>query len=330
MNAHLLFEDFKRRTILVVGDVMIDAYLKGKVNRVSPEAPVPIVNIQNNEERLGGAANVALNLIGLGAKAIICSLIGKDDDGDRMVELFKDSNIDTSGLVQSENRTTTVKTRVLGNNQQLLRIDKEETNDINAEQEKELIAKIEDLIVSGNIDAIILEDYNKGVLTKDVIQAVVKLANDNGVITTVDPKHKNFFEYKNVTLFKPNLKEMAEGLKKSISFEDETTFVSAVEELIGRLNAKQVLITLSEHGVFIANTNENHHIPAHIRKIADVSGAGDTVICVATLCLVAGLSLDKVALISNLAGGLVCEEIGVVAIDKELLFKELCKTLDIC
>lgn len=322
MNVNQLFEDFSRRKILVLGDVMIDAYLEGKVNRMSPEAPVPIVSFTSQEQRLGGAANVALNLLSFGASVTICSVIGADNNGQDLQDLMRKQSISVEGLVLSPNRKTTVKTRVIGNNQQLLRVDNEQTNDILRSEEDELVSKIQELLKS-NFDAIIFEDYNKGVLTESLIGRVISLAKKYNVVTTVDPKQKNFFAYKGVTLFKPNLKELSYGVKRLVDVNNKLDFEAAVLEMNQELNAENVFVTLSEHGVFIQNSSSKHYIPAHFRNIVDVSGAGDTVISVATLCLLAGESIENIAAIANLAGGLVCECVGVVAIDKSQLKSEL-------
>jgi D-glycero-beta-D-manno-heptose-7-phosphate kinase len=323
MDFQKIVDQFKTKRILVIGDVMIDSYLRGTVNRVSPEAPVPIVSLQKEEDRLGGAANVAVNLVALGASAVICSVVGKDHSGAKMLELLAENFISAEGLVFSETRQTTVKTRVIGNNQQLLRIDHEQMLDITEEEENNLMAKIESLLSSHQMDAIIVEDYNKGVLTEKVIRRIISIAEEMAVYTVVDPKNKNFLAYKNVSLFKPNLKELKEGLGLNFSYSDRAAFENAVEILEKKIGNKISFVTLSEHGVFIKEGSLQHYIPAHIRNIADVSGAGDTVISVATLCLTAGLSLKEIAAIANLAGGLVCEKSGVVSIDKEQLVKEV-------
>lgn len=322
MDFKQIVEQFKTKRILVIGDVMIDSYLRGNVNRVSPEAPVPIVSLQKEEDRLGGAANVAINLVAMGASAIICSVIGKDKSGEKLVDLLAENSISAEGLVFSNSRQTTVKTRIIGNNQHLLRVDSEQTNDITIQEEDELVKKVEQ-ILNGKIDAIIFEDYNKGVLTESGILRIISLANSKGIYTTVDPKNKNFFAYKNVSLFKPNLKELKEGVGMNFSFSDQESFKKAIDLLEERLGNSISFVTLSEHGVFIKDKIEQHHIQAHIRNIADVSGAGDTVISVATLCLTAGLALKEIAEIANLAGGLVCEKSGVVSIEKEQLIQEV-------
>ncbi|MBP5994068.1 MAG: D-glycero-beta-D-manno-heptose-7-phosphate kinase [Crocinitomicaceae bacterium] len=306
---------------------MVDAYLKGKVNRMSPEAPVPVVDLFEKDERIGGAGNVALNLAALGASPIICSVIGADLEGERLIQLFKDARISTDGIYASSNRRTTVKTRVLSNNQQLLRIDSEDTNLINETEEAQLLKQISSVLENG-IDGIIFEDYNKGVLTPSLIASVLSLAKEQQIPTTVDPKKDHFFEYKGCTLFKPNLKELKEGLQLDFDFaSDKDAFLRAVNDLQGRLGNSISFITLSEHGVFIQEEEAPVFIPAHLRNIADVSGAGDTVIAVATLCLISGAEIQTIAAISNIAGGLVCEQPGVVSIQKEQLLKEVTKLL---
>jgi rfaE bifunctional protein kinase chain/domain len=322
MEINKLFEKFKSKRIAIIGDVMLDAYIIGSVTRISPEAPVPIVGLSKKENRLGGAANVALNIVSLGAEAIICSVIGQDLEGNELVEILEKEGVSSKGLVQSSNRKTTVKTRIIGNNQQLLRVDSEQTNNISLEEEEKLILKVKELMEAG-IDAIIFEDYNKGVLTPYVIEQILNLSKLYNIPTTVDPKKDNFFAYKGVTLFKPNLKELKEGLNLSFSIQDKIAFEEAVLQLESKLNNKNTFITLSEHGVFIKSNAEKHYIPAHIRTIADVSGAGDTVISVATLCLTVDLPIAEIAAYANLAGGLVCEKSGVVSIEKEQLIAEI-------
>lgn len=327
MDVKSVFNQFTQKRILVIGDVMIDAYLRGQVTRVSPEAPVPIINLSKSDERLGGAANVALNLLSLGAEPILCSLVGNDSAGNTFDSLMTKRGLSIEAIIKSNDRKTTVKTRVIGNNQHLLRIDEEEISPLNSDQELEVINKVKGLLSS--IDAIILEDYNKGVLTDRVIREVVKMANANNVIVAVDPKKDNFFSYENVTLFKPNLKELKEGLNLEFNLENgKEGFEDAIAKLEAKMNNKISFVTLSEHGVYIKSEVGQSYIPAHIRTIADVSGAGDTVISVATLCLAIGLEPKEVAEIANLAGGLVCEVSGVVPIDKDLLMDEVQKLVE--
>ena len=327
MNYKDLFDKFNGLRILVIGDVMLDAYVMGKVNRISPEAPVPIVSLENEDARIGGAGNVALNLLALGAKPIICGVIGEDSSGDKLLNLFEKNGISTDGLVKSMVRKTTVKTRVISNKQQLLRIDSESTFPLLESEEIKLNNTIQNIINQG-VDGIIFEDYNKGVLTDSVIQNTIKIAKEKDIPTAVDPKKENFLSYKGVSLFKPNLKELKEGLNLNFDFNsNKDLFEKGIEVLEEKLQNEISFITLSEYGVFIKNQTEKYYVPAHMRSISDVSGAGDTVIAVATLCLISGASTKQIAQISNLAGGLVCEKSGVVSISKNDLLKEVSELL---
>lgn len=327
MNYKDLFDKFNGLRILVIGDVMLDAYVMGKVNRISPEAPVPIVSLENEDARIGGAGNVALNLLALGAKPIICGVIGEDSSGDKLLNLFEKNGISTDGLVKSIARKTTVKTRVISNKQQLLRIDSESTFPLLESEGIKLNDTIQNIINQG-VDGIIFEDYNKGVLTDSVIQNTIKIAKEKDIPTAVDPKKENFLSYKGVSLFKPNLKELKEGLNLNFDFNsNKDLFEKGIELLEEKLHNEISFITLSENGVFIKNQTEKYYVPAHMRSISDVSGAGDTVIAVATLCLISGASTKQIAEISNLAGGLVCEKSGVVSISKNDLLKEVSELL---
>ncbi len=326
MNVKSLFDGFTSKRILVIGDVMIDAYLSGRVSRISPEAPVPIIHLSSKEERLGGAANVALNLLALGCEPVLCATIGEDEGGERFLTLMDEKGLSKEGILRDVHNKTTVKTRIIGNHQQVVRIDDERVSAMHDTMADRFITLVEDLVRRG-VDAIILEDYNKGLLTPKVIRSIIDIANRNKVIITVDPKKENFFEYKNVTLFKPNLKELQEGLNTWFDFATERqSFEKAIEELERRLGNELSFVTLSEHGVYIKKfSGAGNYLPAHIRNIADVSGAGDTVISVATLCLASGLTPMETAGIANLAGGLVCERSGVVPIDKGRLMDEVLK-----
>ena len=327
MNYKDLFDKFNGLRILVIGDVMLDAYVMGKVNRISPEAPVPIVSLENEDARIGGAGNVALNLLALGAKPIICGVIGEDSSGDKLLNLFEKNGISTDGLVKSMVRKTTVKTRVISNKQQLLRIDSESTFPLLESEEIKLNNTIQNIINQG-VDGIIFEDYNKGVLTDSVIQNTIKIAKEKDIPTAVDPKKENFLSYKGVSLFKPNLKELKEGLNLNFDFNsNKDLFEKGIEVLEEKLQNEISFVTLSENGVFIKTQTEKYYLPAHMRSISDVSGAGDTVIAVATLCLISGASTKQIAQISNLAGGLVCEKSGVVSISKNDLLKEVSELL---
>lgn len=317
-----LFKEFKKLNVLIVGDVMLDAYLWGKVERISPEAPVPIVTITKRESRLGGAANVAINIQSLDAKPILCSVIGNDQHGRTFIELLHQMGMTTEGIIQSSERPTTVKTRVIGNNHQMLRVDDEVEGDITAWERKQLVNRISELIDKKKIDVIVFEDYDKGVINKSLIEQVVKLANTKKIPTAVDPKKKNFNQYKAVTLMKPNLKELREGMKLDFEKNNLKEIKMAVDKLKKDQHIQSVLVTLSERGAYISGQKEEKLIPAHIRNIADVSGAGDTVISVAALCLAVGTSAVTMATLANLAGGLVCEKVGVVPVERDLLIKE--------
>jgi rfaE bifunctional protein kinase chain/domain len=314
-----LFEQFNNLNVLIVGDVMIDSYLWGSVDRVSPEAPVPIVSVNNREKRLGGAANVALNIKAMGATPFLVSVIGNDVDGIEFKKILQEEQLPTEGLVKSADRITTIKHRIIASSQHILRVDSEEDHLLNDVERNNLIDKVRSLIAK--CDVLIFEDYDKGVLSSESIEEVTKLAQENNVPIVVDPKKRNFLAYRDVDLFKPNLKELKEGTKSEFDNKDLEAIKKSVAELKSQQNHKGVMVTLSELGVFI-NKEDRVHVPAHIRKIADVSGAGDTVISVASLAIATKQKASFVAELSNLAGGLVCESVGVVPIDKELLLKE--------
>lgn len=322
MNLEAIFNSFNDMKVAIVGDVMIDSYVMGKVHRMSPEAPVPVLLLDKEEHRLGGAANVALNLKALGAEVYLCSVIGTDTAATKFQNLLSEATIQNQEIIQSEERKTTVKTRVLSGTQHVLRIDQEDTCDLSEPLEDAIIQATKRRIDLG-IDALIFEDYNKGVLTHRVITELIAYAKEKGVKTTVDPKKDNFLSYRGVNLFKPNLKEIKEGLDVNIDVVNQPdSIVHGAKQLRDKLNHELTLITLSEHGVFVENGTTWEIIPAHLREITDVSGAGDTVIAVATLCLIAGLSPTEIAAIANLSGGLVCEHSGVVSVDKVALLNE--------
>jgi len=317
-----LFENFSTYNILIIGDIMIDTYFWGKVERISPEAPVPIISRSKIEHRLGGAGNVALNVKALGATPFSCSVIGDDDKAGTLKNLLKKRELSDIGILVDSDRITTIKTRIISDNQHLLRIDEEITENISEKTQNLFIDKLESIISEKNIDAIIFEDYDKGVITPELIKEIVKVATAKKVPTLVDPKRHNFLAYKGVTLFKPNFKELVEGLKLDIEKHDLNGLHAASNRLRNEMDIKMLMATLSELGIYINDNGAYHNIPAEIRDIADVSGAGDTVISTAALCLAAGLSPRVIASISNLAGGIVCEKVGVVPINKELLQDE--------
>lgn len=314
--------------LLVVGDVMVDAYLWGRVDRISPEAPVPVVQVTQRSARLGGAANVALNAQALGSQVTIATVIGDDADADRVEALLHDQRMPLDAVVRSKERRTTVKTRVISGHQHVVRVDEEHEDDLSAQEERALLERIAALMKSRRPHAIVLEDYNKGVLTPTVIEGVVRMAQEMSVPVAVDPKKRNFHAYRGVDLFKPNLKELREGLKTDVDPADDASLDRCVKLLEAQLGNSMTLVTLSEHGAYVHDADGSARITAHKRRIVDVSGAGDTVIAVAALALAQGLDARNVAALSNLAGGLVCEEVGVAPIDRER-FRQECERLQL-
>ena len=317
-----VFEEFTNHKVLIIGDVMIDTYLWGSVGRVSPEAPVPIVSGVIEENRLGGAANVALNIKAMGAVPILCSVIGDDDRGKLILELLEEQLLSDIGLVVDPQRVTTQKTRIISGNQHLLRVDEEMDIFLSKRIQDQFLEIISSLLESGGIDAIIMQDYDKGVLTPRVISEVISASERVSVPVLVDPKFRSFHLYKKVKLFKPNFKELAKGLDLDFKKKEIEKLAEAVQEFQKRQQIENMLVTLSEQGVLTTSDREYTHIPAIKRDITDVSGAGDTVIAVAALCLVAGFSPAEVAAVSNIAGGQVCEKAGVVPVSLEKLLAE--------
>ncbi|TDH27835.1 carbohydrate kinase [Segetibacter sp. 3557_3] len=326
-DFHEIFNRFLNLKVAVIGDVMLDTYWFGTVDRISPEGPVPIVDLKNREVRIGGAGNVALNIVALGASASLFSVIGKDEEGRQLTTLFKENQIDTNYLVASESRITTNKTRIICRNQQMMRLDSEVTTNLNPAEESELIEKFRAFVHEQKPAVVIFEDYNKGVLTPKTIREILDLCAKLEIPVTVDPKQKNFFSYKGATIFKPNLAEV----KAALNLLPEGLSDDALPDIHRRLKEvlehKISLITLSERGVFYQENGSATIIPTHVRKVADVSGAGDTVIAVASLVFAATSDIRLSAAVANLAGGLVCEEVGTVAINKQRLFDECTELL---
>lgn len=320
-NVSDLFEAFSKLKVLVIGDVMVDSYIWGSVTRISPEAPVPVVLAEKKEKRLGGAANVALNVQAIGATPIPCAIVGDDINGEFFLNRLKERGIPSKGVITSRERETTVKERILSGSNQMLRVDSETDAPLSELEQKTMLQHIKNLLPE--CDVVVFEDYDKGVINKTVISETIAEANRLDIPTVVDPKKRNFMEYKGATLFKPNLKELREGLKVDVDPEDMDSIKAGAAALQEVLQAQMVMVTLSEHGVFIKDNGENHLIPAHVRRISDVSGAGDTVISVVACGLASKLAAKTTAAIANLAGGLVCEHVGVVPIDKDELAKEM-------
>ncbi len=326
MDLEKLFQQFNELKVAVIGDVMLDTYWWGKVDRISPEAPVPVVAVTKKEYRIGGAGNVALNVVAMGAQVSVISVLGKDDDGEQVSRLLEESNIVTKYLVYSEQRITTNKIRIISRNQHMMRLDAERTTDLEKEEEDKLLYSFENFIASESPHVVILEDYNKGVLTEKVISKIVALCKKHNILIAVDPKRKNFFSYTGVDIFKPNLKEAKEGLNILTEGAGLSLLKDIHIQLQEKLSHTISLITLSEKGIFFQQDDKASILPTHIRNIADVSGAGDTVIAVASLVYAVTKDVMLMAEMANIAGGLVCEEVGTVAISREKLLEE-CKRL---
>ncbi|HXS54592.1 MAG TPA: PfkB family carbohydrate kinase [Hanamia sp.] len=321
-----LFFDISKMKVAVIGDVMLDTYWWGSVERISPEAPVPVVAVTKKEQRIGGAGNVALNIQELGAYVALLTILGDDEDGSQLKKLLTEKNIDTRFILESRNRITTNKIRIISRNQQMMRLDAEIINDIDERDEEKLQNQIEKFITSQMPDVVILEDYNKGILTKNIITNTIEFCKKNSIPVTVDPKRKNFFTYQNASLFKPNLSEAIASLNLMPEETSLELLADIHDQLKEKLNHEISLITLSEKGIFFQQYDSKNIIPSHRRNIADVSGAGDTVIAVASLIYAGTKDIRLTAEVSNIAGGIVCEEVGTVAINKQRLIEE-CKRL---
>lgn len=316
-------ESFKDKKILIIGDVMVDTYLWGEVNRISPEAPVPIVSCSDEEHRLGGAANVALNVKTLSCEPIICAVTGDDAKAAIFNNILHENNISSEYIFKDGDRPTTNKTRVIGHTQHLLRVDQESTQSISTKLEAKILNRIEPLIKEKHVDAIIFQDYDKGMVTREMIRNVIRTANKYSIPTLIDPKRRNFLSFEGATLFKPNFKEFTEGLNIPLKKNDFEGIFEAGRKFLANLDIQYLFLTLSELGVFITDGKKFENIPAHKREISDVSGAGDTVISTIAAGMASGLPLEVLGELSNLAGGLVCEKVGVVPIFKEDLINNI-------
>lgn len=318
----MLFRQLAGLRVAVVGDIMLDTYLWGAVDRISPEAPVPVVSVRQREHRIGGAGNVALNARALGAYVSLISVTGEDEEAGILLHLLEKEGVNCKGVIRSAARPTTTKTRVISRNQQMLRLDQELTRDLDESEETGLLQAFQQCLKEVQPQVVIFEDYNKGVLTATSIRSMLDACRQEGILTAVDPKQRNFFAYQGVDIFKPNLKEVKEALHRVSLPVGLPELREVHQELQQRLAHRISLITLSEKGVFYQQGEEAALLPTHVRQIADVSGAGDTVIAVAALVYAATGDLRQMAEIANLAGGLVCEEVGTVAINPQRLLEE--------
>jgi len=316
-----IFEDFNKLNVMIIGDVMVDSYILGKVDRISPEAPIPILLTKKREFRLGGAANVALNIQALGATPILCAVIGSDENGEKLIERLSKRRLNSQGIVRSTyGRPTTTKTRVMSGSQHVVRIDTETNAPLTTPEEDALFNAIK--LGMEESDVVIFEDYDKGTITTRIIDKTMEIANEAGIPVAVDPKKRNFFNFKNCALFKPNLDELKESLKIDFKEEQMDDIQAASEKLRQKINCEHLLITLSSQGIIMNSEGNMEYFPAHLREISDVSGAGDTVISVAALGLALNLPSSMIAQLANIGGGLVCEHMGVVPVNKDDLFLE--------
>lgn len=318
-RAKEILDSINNKHIAVIGDVMLDKYYWGSVSRISPEAPVPVIDVVSETAHLGGAANVASNLKTLGANAFLCGIIGNDKIGEDFTNIAMSTGLNTSGLFIDSHRPTTSKTRIIGNNQQIARLDMEDKSSISNEGSKHILEFLNGL---SKLDGIILEDYNKGVLSKRLITDIIKFANNNNIKIFVDPKFDNFFEYQAVTVFKPNRKEASKALSMSINTIDQARI--AGRELLSKINCENVMLTLGADGMMIFEKDGNiTTIPTRAIHIADVSGAGDTAIATLCACLATDSSIKEAAILSNIAAGLVCEEPGIISIKPEAILESI-------
>jgi D-glycero-beta-D-manno-heptose-7-phosphate kinase len=314
-----LFKKSKGKKIAVIGDVMLDKYVYGHISRISPEAPVPVVDIQKTEYKLGGAANVANNIKALEAEPILIGVIGDDYDSAHYIDVMKSLNLSTVGIFKDKSRPTTAKTRVIAHSQHVLRVDNEVKENISSSMKNKILSYVKNNLK--NFEAVILQDYNKGVLTKEVIAEIISICKKNNKPVYVDPKFANFYEYKDVTVFKPNRKEVGDILAMKLDGEESVNEAGRI--LIDRLNCEYLVLTRGEKGMMLFDKEKDKtvvlNIPTRARKVADVSGAGDTVISTIAVMLAGGANVIEAVMLANQAAGIVCEEVGIIPIYKQAL-----------
>ncbi len=316
-----ILQQAQGKCVAVIGDVMLDRYFWGNVSRISPEAPVPVIDVESETFHLGGAANVAKNLKTLGVTPYLYGLIGDDNSGKMFLEIANNFGINTDGLIVDGERPTTVKTRIIGNNQQIARLDREVRSNISKSGVKLIVEKLRE---SEYINGIIFEDYNKGTITPDLIEAVMELAKEREIPVFVDPKKENFFDFKNTTVFKPNRKEASQALGFPIKNVEDAKYACKI--LIEKINCESVLLTLGAEGMLLyqANTDELY-VRTKARNVADVSGAGDTAIATLSVALCGGATLKEGTILANFASGFVCEKPGIIAIQTDELIESVMK-----
>ena len=311
-----ILDGAKGKTVAVVGDVMLDRYFWGKVNRVSPEAPVPVIDYENETFHLGGAANVANNLLSLGISPILCGVLGEDKYAKKFKDICAEQNILSEGLFEDTGRLTTVKTRIIGNNQQIARLDRETRDVITSDVEEHILNTLAE---TDNLTGIVIEDYNKGTITEFLITETISFAKSKNIPVFVDPKFDHFFSYKGVQVLKPNMKEASKALNKELATRDD--FEKAGKMLLEKLEADNILMTLSAQGMMLFESNGDiSSVPTKARMVSDVSGAGDTAIATLATAMIGGANAKEAATIANLAAGVVCEHPGIVSIEPLDLF----------
>lgn len=315
-RLHEIFASLGQKFVAIVGDIMLDRYIWGEVTRISPEAPVPVVDVKKESMHMGGASNVALNIRSLGAQPVLFGAVGDDANAGDLRRLCTEAEILTDFIVVDEARPTTVKTRIIAGSQHVVRIDNEDRHSISPGAVQKLAEMLDTHLTS--IHAIILQDYNKGVLGESLIQRVLSVAIKRGIPVLVDPKYHHFFAYQGVTVFKPNRKETEDAL--GIRLRNEEDFSRAANLLHDRISCENILLTLGEHGMLLCQKDGTTvRIPTRARKVADVSGAGDTVIATLAAAVASGASVVEAAHLANFAGGLVCEEVGIVPVKRNAL-----------
>lgn len=305
MDYREIIGRFPSKKILVIGDVILDHYIWGKVSRISPEAPVPVVEVSRESFLLGGAANVAHNIVALGAQATIVGIAGKDIAGEALKGMLSDQGVNCEGLFV-ENRPTTVKTRVIAHHQQVVRFDREDSKYVDGKILRGILGHVKSLLPDH--DAVIVSDYRKGMVSAELIAGLLAGPKARSRFVAVDPKVGHFDFYKGVSLITPNLMEASSGA--NLEIRDEESLLKAGRKLLRRLSCKAVMITRGEQGMSLFEKDRITHIPTVARKVFDVTGAGDTVISAFTLAHAAGAAMEEAAVIANHAAGIVVAEVG--------------------
>jgi len=319
-DIRLYIENFDKATVLVIGDIIADHYIWGNVERISPEAPVPIVEVRRESYRLGGAGNVANNILSLGGKIRLCGVVGHDEMGRWVIHELRSRGVDTGGIVVEEGRPTTKKTRVIAHNQHVVRFDHEWRGDVSSSSEEAILDHIEAHL--GDFRVVVISDYAKGVVTRNLVKRVLELAMENHLSVVVDPKMKHFDYYTGASIITPNTAEAAMACGFSIT--DDESLNRAGHILLRQSGSPAILITRGEHGMTLFERNGDvTHIPAVAREVYDVTGAGDTVVSTLALSLASGATFKEASTIANYAAGIVVGVVGTATVNKEQLLSAL-------